>query len=673
MTFVLPENVQETSTTTGTGQLTLDGPVTGALDFDSQLASGDKTFYTISDGTDLEVGEGTFTNTSGDQLTRDTILYSTNGGAAVSWTAGTRNVFSGLPGTVVASMLDPAGGNGMLAKTAANTYARRTLTAGVGMSIADGDGVAGNPTIAVVSVADYGALGVAADDGPAIQLAIDAANAAGGGDVFVPMPASGVYSIQTTLDMTGMNGVMIRGVGNSFRSPIIQWNGAAGATMLLMNSTRYCGLSKLNFDCNSIANIAIRYYWDGVHIGGGSFECVFSKLFIQKALDIGMYIGDPNNFQCSENEFDNIFFTQCVIAFKLRGQNSHNQNLDKVNMFDNGTGLDIEGGYVNARNLTWANNSVRDIKLNFGSAPHIFIGGYSEGSEQFLFVVTTGTNFQATFIGVQAEASSSGNPTLFVQDGSLANITWVNCEFHRGANVIVSGSSPIPANSLLGYKRFITCRWTDITGAISLTPSITTNGPFAHSICVDLDTRHAGAKPFNVDSNPLPSIFGSRIWKTANSLPTTITNMIHGSFGQEVLIMFGDNNTTINFSSGNMLGNGGVDWAAKSGDHMLCVLDDDANWRCIVSADTASSPALPNEVAISVGASPFTYTNSGSKTELVEVIADQNVTNIQYIRNGTARTISTTWGAWDVSPGDSIKVTYPDPTGPSMFAIERAR
>lgn len=95
MALVLADRVQETTTTTGTGSYTLAGATTGFQAFDSVLSSSDTTYYTATDGTDWEVGIGTFTSPS--TLARTTILSSSNSNAAVNWTAGEKNVFITYP------------------------------------------------------------------------------------------------------------------------------------------------------------------------------------------------------------------------------------------------------------------------------------------------------------------------------------------------------------------------------------------------------------------------------------------------------------------------------------------------------------------------------------------------------------------------------------------------
>lgn len=95
MALVVKDRVKETSTTTGTGTFTLAGAADGFQSF-AAIGDGNTTFYTISDGTDWEVGIGTYT-ASGTTLSRDTILSSTNSDNAVNWGAGDKDVFVTYP------------------------------------------------------------------------------------------------------------------------------------------------------------------------------------------------------------------------------------------------------------------------------------------------------------------------------------------------------------------------------------------------------------------------------------------------------------------------------------------------------------------------------------------------------------------------------------------------
>jgi len=91
MAFVVADRVQETTTTTGTGTITLAGAVTGFQSF-AVIGNGNTTTYTIADqsGSNWEVGSGT-------TLSRDTVLSSSNSGSLVNFSAGTKNVFVTLP------------------------------------------------------------------------------------------------------------------------------------------------------------------------------------------------------------------------------------------------------------------------------------------------------------------------------------------------------------------------------------------------------------------------------------------------------------------------------------------------------------------------------------------------------------------------------------------------
>ncbi len=93
MPFQLADRVQETTTTTGTGTLTLGGAVAGYQAFSAIMANGDTTIYAIGldSANAWEVGLGTWG--TGGLLTRTTILASSNSGSAVSFAAGSKNIW----------------------------------------------------------------------------------------------------------------------------------------------------------------------------------------------------------------------------------------------------------------------------------------------------------------------------------------------------------------------------------------------------------------------------------------------------------------------------------------------------------------------------------------------------------------------------------------------------
>lgn len=92
MTFALYSDVRETTTTTGTGALTLGGAVTGYVAFSARYSNGDTMFVSVRMGANWETFLGTFAS-GGNTITRTKMFRSTNGNAAVNWGAGTKDIF----------------------------------------------------------------------------------------------------------------------------------------------------------------------------------------------------------------------------------------------------------------------------------------------------------------------------------------------------------------------------------------------------------------------------------------------------------------------------------------------------------------------------------------------------------------------------------------------------
>lgn len=98
MAFVSSDRIYDTSTTTSTSPMVVSGtPVTGYKTFSAVMSTSDTCYYAIVHQTlnEWEVGLGTYS--SANTITRTTVYTSTNSNNAVSFSAGTKDVFMVLP------------------------------------------------------------------------------------------------------------------------------------------------------------------------------------------------------------------------------------------------------------------------------------------------------------------------------------------------------------------------------------------------------------------------------------------------------------------------------------------------------------------------------------------------------------------------------------------------
>ena len=105
------DRVKETTTSTGTGNITLAGAATGFASFFTRFIVGEQLYYCIADqsGANWEVGRGHITSLT--TLVRDQVLESSNYTGTmltgvsfgfVNFGAGTKDVFNTIPATRVA-------------------------------------------------------------------------------------------------------------------------------------------------------------------------------------------------------------------------------------------------------------------------------------------------------------------------------------------------------------------------------------------------------------------------------------------------------------------------------------------------------------------------------------------------------------------------------------------
>lgn len=119
MTLAIADRVWETSTSTGTGNFTLSGAVTGYRTFASVFAVSAEVYiyYCITDGTNWEVGVGSLSSST--VLIRLTLLSSSTG-SFINFAAGVKQVFVTLPASQTVAVL-PDNINGVASIPALNT------------------------------------------------------------------------------------------------------------------------------------------------------------------------------------------------------------------------------------------------------------------------------------------------------------------------------------------------------------------------------------------------------------------------------------------------------------------------------------------------------------------------------------------------------------------------
>lgn len=132
MAFVIADRVRESTTTIGTGAVTLAGPYATFQSFLSAIGNGNSTYYSLVNAIagEWEVGIGTYTSST-NTLSRDIVLSSSNANALVDFSVGTKDIFVTQPAE--RSLLVQSGGTSLFAGNAAFTnggavYADSTTT-----------------------------------------------------------------------------------------------------------------------------------------------------------------------------------------------------------------------------------------------------------------------------------------------------------------------------------------------------------------------------------------------------------------------------------------------------------------------------------------------------------------------------------------------------------------
>jgi hypothetical protein len=447
--------------------------------------------------------------------------------------------------------------NGMVARTATNTWTTRTLTAGTNISITNGDGVSGNPTITntmanptlgfspgsstILHFVNPGGSTVIFQAGTGVALSATSTtmtisasevdgNVANEGSLTlaygsttdaVKIKSNTAGSTDVTIKLEGASTTLTGTSSMAFTLPPLHFNGvnqinggstginvSAGTGLTLSGSSTDNILYSLTGDALALENLSTT----GLAVRTGTSSWTTRSIVAGSGISVSNGDGVSNNITISATGGGTVTSVGITNGGGISVSGSPITSSGSITLTATDASLNNEGllSVSGTTTRTISSNTSGSGSVAISGAGTVTVGGSANS------ITITGTGVTSVGMSVPSGMSISGSP--ITSSGTLAlsvtSLEVMPSGLSSGQVVFIDGSSTLAGNSSFQYNSG--------TAVMTAGGIVATNSPSGYTLPLKFSaaTGNAGALTYVDGSGNLTMVDGSLVYYTAHSALT---------------------------------------------------------------------------------------------------------------------------------------------------------